>query len=82
MPTVPGAVVALVMMGATPAAATVTVRLTGPLVPLPLVAVSATTKEPAVVGVPVMSPVRTLSVRPGGIPTAAKLEGEPVAAIA
>ena len=69
MPTVPGAVVALVMIGATPAAATVMVKVWVSL-PVLLVALSVTTETPAAVGVPLMAPVRVLSVKPAGRPVA------------
>ena len=66
VPTVPGAVVALVMTGAMPAAAIVVVTVTGLLVPVGFVAVSTTAVTPAAVGVPVMAPVDELRTRPAG----------------
>src|SRR4051812_24817482 len=61
-PTVAVMFVALVIVGATGAGATVTVNRPVPL-PAELVAVSVATKVPAAVGVPVMAPVDVLSVR-------------------
>jgi hypothetical protein len=61
VPTVPAAVSGpLVMIGATPAAATVIVSVAVP-VPVLFVALSAATKMPAVVGVPLILPVRELT---------------------
>jgi hypothetical protein len=53
------------MIGATPAAATVIVRVAVP-VPVALVALSKTEVVPAVVGVPVIAPVAVLRTRPTG----------------
>ena len=58
VPTVPGAVVALLITGAMPAAAIVVVTVTGLLVPVAFVAVSTTLVTPAAVGVPVEVAVR------------------------
>jgi hypothetical protein len=79
VPTVPGAVVALVMTGAMPAAAIVMVTVAGLLVPIAFVAVSETTVAAAAVGVPVMAPVDELRTRPAGSGLAVKLVGVPVA---
>jgi hypothetical protein len=66
VPTVPGAVIALVMMGATAAAATVIVSVALP-VPAVFVAPSVAIEMPAVVGVPVMAAGRSVerSDQPG-----------------
>ena len=69
MPAVPGAVVGLVMIGAEEAGATVMVRAWVSL-PALFVALRATTEMPAVVGVPLIAPVRELRVRPAGRPVA------------
>jgi hypothetical protein len=81
VPTVPGALVALLTTGARPAAAIVVVTVTGLLVPVAFVAVSTTPVTPAAVGVPVMAPVNELRTRPAGSGPAVKLVGEPVAVI-
>ena len=63
--TVPPAVVALVTIGAAPAAATVIVSVALPA-PVGLVAPSNTAVVPAVVGVPVIAPVAATMLRPAG----------------
>jgi hypothetical protein len=60
----------------------VMVSATGRLVPVELVAVSATTVTPDAVGVPVIAPVEATTLRPVGRPVAAKLTGDPVATMA
>ena len=72
--------VALVMMGAMEAAATVMVRV-AVSVPELLVALIVTTEMPTFEGVPVMAPGEELSTRPAGRLVAAKLVGEPDAVI-
>jgi hypothetical protein len=68
VPTVPAAVSGLlVMIGATPAGATVIVSAALP-VPTAFVAPSRTGVVPAVVGVPVIAPVVALIARPAGRP--------------
>jgi hypothetical protein len=67
IPTVPLAVVALVIAGG--ATATVTVRVAFP-VPPAFVALSVTVEVPAVVGVPEIAPVAVFTVRPAGNPVA------------
>ena len=67
MPTVPGAVSGLVMIGATVIGATVMVSVEV-VEPLALVAVRTTRYVPAVRGVPLIAPVSVLRVRPGGRP--------------
>ena len=69
MPAVPVAVVALVMIGATPAAATVIVKV-WVSVPVLLVALRVTTETPAVVGVPLIAPVGVEIDKPAGRPEA------------
>ena len=61
----PAAASGLVMIGATPAAPTVIVSVALP-VPVAFVAPSKTAVVPAVVGVPVMTPVAVTILRPGG----------------
>src|SRR5580700_4744862 len=80
VPTVPGAVVGLVMTGAPGAPA---IGMDNVRVPVPpaFVALSVVTKVPANVGVPLMMPLAELIVRPVGIPVAPKLAGEFVARI-
>src|SRR5437899_10647633 len=56
------------------AAVIVTASVWGP-VPPALVALTVTVEAPALVGVPVMSPVVALSARPAGNPVALKLVG-------
>ena len=68
VPTVPLAVVALVITGA--AAATVTVRVAFP-VPVLLVALRLTVEVPAAVGVPEINPLVLLTDSPLGNPVAA-----------
>jgi len=59
-----------------------TVRLSGALpVPMLLVALSITLKEPAPVGVPEIKPEVAFTVSPAGNPDAPKLLGEFVAVI-
>jgi hypothetical protein len=71
VPTVPAPVSGLlVMIGATPAAATVIVSVALP-VPVAFVAPSSTAVVPTVVGVPVIVPVAALSTRPAGSGAAA-----------
>ena len=66
VPTVPAAVSGLlVMIGATPAAATVIVSVALP-VPVVFVAPSSTAVVPTVVGVPVMTPVAATMLKPAG----------------
>jgi len=66
VPIVPAAVSGeLVMTGATPAAATVTVRVALP-VPVALVAPNSTDVIPTVVGVPAIAPVAGFTTRPAG----------------
>ena len=65
----PVAVVGLVIIGATAAGAT-TILKVAVLVPAVFEAVSVALVVPATVGVPVIAPVRTLSVRPAGRPVA------------
>lgn len=72
--------VELVITGAAAAAETVSVRVAAP-VPEPLVAVIETLKVPAAVGVPEITPVDVLTLRPAGKPVAAKFVGEFVAVI-
>jgi len=81
VPTVPAAVSGeLVMIGDTPAAATVIVRGAATLVPVAFVAVSEALMTPATRGVPVITPVVVLRTREAGRPAAAKLRsGAPVA---
>src|SRR5437899_6888034 len=74
----PVAVPALVMTGV--AGVIVTASVWGP-VPPALVALRVTVEAPALVGVPVMSPVVSLSARPAGNPVALKLVGLFVAVI-
>ena len=69
MPTVPGALVGLVITGAMPAGATVMVRVAVP-VPVAFVAPRATREMPGPVGVPSMAPVRGFSTNPAGRPVA------------
>lgn len=78
MPTVPLAVVLLVITGAATDTAKVSVAV--PVPPL-LVALKVTVEFPAVVGVPEMRPVVVLTVRPAGRPDAAKLVGVLLAVI-
>jgi len=78
VPTVPLAVLALVITGA--AAATVRVRGALPVPPL-LVALTVTLKVPAPVGVPEIKPETVFAVRPVGNPDAPKLVGELLAVI-
>jgi hypothetical protein len=78
VPTVPVAVVLLLITGA--AIDTVSVRVAVPVPPL-LVAFKVTVEVPAVVGVPEMRPDVVLTVRPAGNPDAAKLVGELLAVI-
>ncbi len=81
VPTVPGRVSGLfVMIGATPAAATVMVSVALP-VPLLFVAPSRTAVVPAVVGEPLMTPVAGAMLKPAGSGLAEKLVGEPDAVI-
>ena len=61
----PVAVVALVMIGATPAAATVIESVALP-VPVALVALRVKIETPAVVGVPVIAPVAATMLKPAG----------------
>ena len=70
VPSRPEAVLALVITGATFAAATVMVRVAVP-VPVEFVADSVTVAVPAAVGVPLMAPVSALIDRPAGRPVAA-----------
>src|SRR3989442_12210705 len=56
------------------AAVIVTASVWGPVPPV-LVALRVTVEAPALVGVPVMSPVVALSARPAGNPVALKLVG-------
>ena len=67
LPTVPLAVVALVIAGG--ATATVTVRVALP-VPPAFDALSVTVEVPAVVAVPEITPVAVFTVRPAGNPVA------------
>ena len=78
LPTVPLAVVALVIEGT--AELMVSVRVVLP-VPLLLVALSVTDEVAVVVGVPKIAPVVVFTVRPAGSPVALKLVGEFVAVI-
>ena len=78
LPTVPVAVVALVITGA--AALIVKTSVAEP-VPLAFVALIVTLDVPAVVGVPEMIPVAVLTLRPAGNPLALKLAGLFVAVI-
>ena len=66
VPTVPAGVSGLlVMIGATPAGATVISKAASP-VPATLLALIRTAVVPAVVGVPVIAPVAVLRTRPTG----------------
>ena len=66
VPTVPADVSGeLVMIGATPAAATVIVSVALP-VPVALVAPSSTIVVPTAVGVPVIAPVAATMLKPAG----------------
>ena len=65
VPTVPGAVIGLVMIGAALARATVILIVALP-VPVLFVALITTFETPAAVGVPAMAPVKALRVRPVG----------------
>ena len=66
VPTVPAGVRAVfVMIGATPAAATVIVSVALP-VPVEFVAPSSTAVVPTVVGEPVMTPVAETMLKPAG----------------
>ena len=67
IPTVPLAVVALVIAGG--ATATVTVRVALP-VPPAFVALSVTVEVPAAIGVPEITPVAAFTVRLAGNPVA------------
>ena len=67
LPTVPLALVVLVIAGA--ATATVTVRVAWP-VPPAFVALNVTVEVPAAVGVPEISPEVLLTVSPAGNPVA------------
>jgi hypothetical protein len=67
LPTVPLAVVALVITGA--AMAIVSVRVALPVPPL-LLALSVTVEVPAAVGVPEIKPLLVLTDRPAGNPVA------------
>jgi hypothetical protein len=73
VPTVPLAVVPLVITGA--ALAIVSVRAAVP-VPVLLVALKLTFEVPATVGLPEIKPVVVFTVRPVGRPEAPKLVGE------
>jgi hypothetical protein len=65
VPTVPAALVGLVMMGVPDAEPTVIVRVAVP-VPVAFVAPSSTAVVPPAVGVPVMTPVAATMLRPAG----------------
>ena len=67
VPTVPLAVVPLVITGAPAAIVIVSVAVP---VPLPLLALSVTVDVPAVVGVPVIAPVVVFTDNPAGKPVA------------
>ena len=66
-PTVPAAVVPLVITGGATLTASVSVALP---VPVPLVALMVTLEVPAAVGVPEMRPVLVFTVSPAGRPVA------------
>jgi hypothetical protein len=78
VPTVPLAVVPLVIIGATKV--TVSVRVAVP-VPVAFVALSVTVEVPAAVGVPEINPLPVFTDSPAGNPVALKLVGEFVAVI-
>jgi hypothetical protein len=78
VPTVPLAVVALVITGAATAIVSVNVALP---VPLPFVALNVTVEVPAAVGVPEINPLVLLTDNPPGNPVAPKLVGVFVAVI-
>lgn len=81
VPTVPLAVVALVITGTgNGAGAMFSVSVAVP-VPVPLVAESETLNAPEAVGVPVIAPVAVLTLNPAGSPEAPKLAGELLAVI-
>ena len=70
----------LVMTGAAPAAFTVRIKVALP-VPPALVALMVTLLVPAAVGVPVISPVPVLMLKPAGRPVAPYEVGLPEAVI-
>ncbi len=74
LPTVPEAVLLLVMEVGLPAAATVSVSVKFP-VPEALVAPRVTVLVPLALGVPVIAPVVVLTDNPAGKPLALKLVG-------
>jgi hypothetical protein len=69
LPTAPLAVLALVIVGTGLAAAIVIVKVAEP-VPVPFVALIVTLLVPAAEGVPEITPVLVLTLRPAGRPVA------------
>ena len=82
MPTVPLAVLALVMTGAAGVVGAIVIDNVAMPVPLVFVAEIVTLVVPAAVGVPEIAPVVVFNVRPGGSPAAPKLVGLLVAVMA